>query len=109
MVRVQGSGIWFNLGKTISFQSHGQAYVFFNVTHSNPWPKNSTSITTNNEWMCFLAAKAGYDSIQFLREGFWPRDCNLPSKQHPKVKRSHDPLFRLNIPPHQHYSHSLKC
>lgn len=48
-----GSGIYFNLGKTISFQEHEDAYDFFRVKGGN-------------EELCQAAAAAGYDSIQFL-------------------------------------------
>ena len=47
-----GSGIWFNLGKTITFAEHGDAYAHFGVA--------------DNEAMSKAAAAAGYDSIQFL-------------------------------------------
>ena len=94
----KGSGIWFNLGKTVAFNSHGEAQHFFNATKHH-WP-NSTHITTMNEWMCFLAAKAGYDSIQFLKEGYWPSRCYHPNEKFPEVRiivtngKSFSPLFK---------------
>jgi hypothetical protein len=50
-----GSGIYFNIGKTISFPEHDDAYKFFGVTGGNI-----------NEGMSQKAASAGYDSVQFL-------------------------------------------
>lgn len=53
-----GSGIYFNLGKTISFAEHADGYSFFQI--SNP---------PHGDWngaMCQAAAAAGYDSLQFL-------------------------------------------
>lgn len=67
-----GSGIWFNLGRSISFQSHGQAYAYFNAsykingTKNNPLCQNNVNITTYNECMSHVAASMGYDSIQFM-------------------------------------------
>ena len=56
----KGSGMWFNLGKTISFPDHAEAYAHFHVHNvaANGGPVN--------EHMCVAAAKAGYDSIQFV-------------------------------------------
>ena len=56
----KGSGMWFNLGKTISFPDHSEAFKHFNV---HKMPANGGPI---NEHMCAAAAKAGYDSIQFV-------------------------------------------
>ena len=47
----KGSGMWFNIGKTITFIDHGDAYKHFGAH--------------NNEDMCGKGAKAGFDSIQF--------------------------------------------
>ena len=68
-------GHWFNLGKTIAFTSHSRAYEYFNFSAAGGWPKNLTNVTTANEWMCVLAARQGYDSIQFLVDPSVPRDC----------------------------------
>lgn len=51
-----GSGIWFNVGKTISFPEHRDAWSHFGV-HSGDW----------NEEMSKAAAAKGYDSIQFTQ------------------------------------------
>lgn len=50
-----GSGIYFNLGKTISFAEHQDAYAYFSITKGN-----------YNEETCKAAAGQGFDSIQFL-------------------------------------------
>jgi len=74
-----GSGIWFNLGRTISFQTHGDAFVFFNATYvingttNNPLCVNNVNITTTNECMSHVAMLMGYDTIQFMDT--WPLDC----------------------------------
>ena len=74
-----GSGIWFNLGRTIVFESHGQAFEHFNATfavnstHNNPLCINNVNITTTNECMSHVATLQGYDSIQFMDT--WPLDC----------------------------------
>lgn len=52
MLYTPGSGIYFDIGKTIVFQEHQDAYTHFN-THSNVD-------------MSLAAAKGGYDSVQFL-------------------------------------------
>mmetsp|Transcript_120542 Transcript_120542/g.218963 ORF Transcript_120542/g.218963 Transcript_120542/m.218963 type:complete len:344 (-) Transcript_120542:43-1074(-) len=49
-----GSGIYFNLGKTISFAEHNDAYEHFHVKGPH-----------YNQEMSQAAAAAGYDSIQF--------------------------------------------
>lgn len=50
-----GSGIYFNLGNTISFDEHDAAYKHFNVKAGNL-----------NEELSKAAAAANYDSLQFL-------------------------------------------
>ena len=76
-----GSGIWINLGTTISFLSHGEAYQFFNATFvvnattNNPLCVNNVNITTSNECMSHIAALQGYDSIQFMDT--WPTTCTI--------------------------------
>jgi hypothetical protein len=47
----KGSGVWYNIGKTINFGEHAEAFAHFNVR--------------GNEEMCQAAAAAGYDTIQF--------------------------------------------
>lgn len=48
----RGGGIWYNMGKTIAFTDHGNAYKKFGAH--------------GNEDMCKKGASAGYDTIQFL-------------------------------------------
>lgn len=50
-----GSGIYFNLGKTISFSEHADAYAHFGVKAGDL-----------NEELSKAAAAQGYDSVQFL-------------------------------------------
>lgn len=50
-----GSGIYFNLGKTIAFNEHQDAYTHFGVKSGD-----------FNEELSKVAAGQGYDSIQFL-------------------------------------------
>ena len=52
LIYAPGSGIYFNLGKTISFAEHQDAYTHFGAT--------------GNEDLSKKAAAAGFDSIQFL-------------------------------------------
>ena len=61
----KGSGIWFNLGSTISFKSHTDGYSYFNVSLEHPDCASHVNITQPNECMCHLASLAGFDSIQF--------------------------------------------
>ena len=51
-----GSGIWFDLGVTISFAEHQDAYTHFSIPGGQDM----------NEALSKAAAAAGYDSIQFL-------------------------------------------
>merc|ERR1712159_742870 len=57
LLAMKGSGIWFNVGATMSFDRHIEAYMHFGI-------KNST---TANQAMCVAAASRGYDSVQFLK------------------------------------------
>ena len=50
-VSAKGSGVWLNIGKTITFTEHGNAYTHFGVR--------------DNEAMCRKAATAGFDTVQF--------------------------------------------
>lgn len=52
MLYAKGSGMWFYLGKTISFPEHNDAYTYFNAG--------------GDPNMCKSAAAQNYDSIQFL-------------------------------------------
>lgn len=54
--QAKGSGIWFNLGKTIHFTDHGSGWRYF----------KAGSGKTGNEHMCSNAAKQGYKSVQFM-------------------------------------------
>lgn len=51
-----GSSIWFNTGKTIAFNDHGDVCNTINCPHGN-----------GNEAFCQAAAAEGYDSIQFTK------------------------------------------
>jgi len=65
-----GSGIFFDLGKTISFQEHSEARRHWNVPGIDQWPD-----------AYFPAAAAdGYDSIQFLAhlDSQWPCSVQRP-------------------------------
>ena len=81
MFYAPGSGIWANLGNSIVFQSHGQAFAYFNATYvingtsNNPLCVNNTNITTSNECMSHIATLQGYDSIQFMDT--WPLQCEI--------------------------------
>merc|ERR1712100_980912 len=50
-----GSGIYFNVGKSMAFQNHDDAYAYFGV-HGGDY----------NEGLSVSAAGAGYDSLQFI-------------------------------------------
>jgi hypothetical protein len=54
LVFTPGSGIWFNLGVTIAFPEHQDAYNRFGIGDGD------------NEKLSLAAAAAGFDSIQFL-------------------------------------------
>ena len=56
LIYAPGSGIYFNLGVTISFAEHQDAYTHFNIAGGQDM----------NEALSKAAAAAGYDSIQFL-------------------------------------------
>ena len=49
----KGSGVYLDIGKTLRFADHDEAYSFFKTGK-------------NNEQMCQAAAAKGYDSVQFL-------------------------------------------
>ena len=53
--------MWYNIGKTIVFPDHAQAYNYFN--------------TFSNEGMCSAAASQGYDTVQFTTH---PDHINYP-------------------------------
>ena len=48
----KGSGVWYNIGKYITFNEHSDAYAHFGAN--------------GNQKMCQAAAKAGFDSVIFL-------------------------------------------
>jgi len=73
-----GSGIFFNLGDTIAFDEHWDAYDYFKVGDQKKCkgiesPKESShqseakSSCDWNEEMCKLARKKGFESVQFLK------------------------------------------
>ena len=51
-----GSGIYFDIGNTISFAEHTDAYTYFNLQ----------GVPDYNSAMSAAAAAQGYDSVQFL-------------------------------------------
>lgn len=55
----KGSGVWFNVGNTISFGDHEEAYEHFGVM--------GVERSSRNQAMSANASLAGYDSIQFLQ------------------------------------------
>jgi len=55
MLYTPGSGIYFNIGKTIAFAEHSDAYAHFNIAGGQDM----------NSAMSVAAAAAGYDSVQF--------------------------------------------
>ena len=55
MLKARGSGIWFNMGKTIAFAEHGDAYSHFGVSAGGDM----------NVKLAKAAAAKGFDSIQF--------------------------------------------
>ena len=70
----RGSGIWINLGKTIAFESHNQAYAYFNSSNvTYPQCTVGLNVTTLQECMCHLAAAQGYDTIQMTKAA--PQMC----------------------------------
>lgn len=60
-VHAKGSGVWYNIGKTVTFGDHGNAFMHFNAF--------------DNEGMCRAAAAAGYDTVQFTSH---PDHVNYP-------------------------------
>ena len=56
MLKAKGSGIWFNIGKTIAFAEHADAYNHFGVSQGGDM----------NVKLSKAAAAKGYDSIQFI-------------------------------------------
>ena len=60
-LHAKGSGVWYNIGKSITFADHGDAYNHFNAH--------------DNEAMCRAAAAAGFDTIQFTAH---PDHVNYP-------------------------------
>jgi len=60
-LHAKGSGVWYNIGKSVTFPDHAEAYAHFN--------------TFNNEAMCRAAAAAGFDTIQFTAH---PDHVNYP-------------------------------
>ena len=55
----RGSGIWFNVGRTVAFDDHADAWAYFGV--------EGLERDARNEAMCANASAVGYDSIQFIR------------------------------------------
>ena len=56
MLYTPGSGIYFNIGKTIAFAEHNDAYSHFAIS----------GVPDYNSAMSAAAAAQGYDSVQFL-------------------------------------------
>jgi len=54
----RGSGVWFNVGRSIVFGEHAEAHAHFGV--------GGLGMSERNEAMCANASAAGYDSIQFV-------------------------------------------
>jgi hypothetical protein len=70
----KGSGVWYKLGKSISFKDHKDAYKHFKV------PSN----VDQNEAMSVAAAKAGFDTIQFIaHKDHTNYPCTKSSKESP--------------------------
>jgi hypothetical protein len=57
----KGSGIWFNTGNTKVFNTHEEAYTYFNVAALKPEPGGW------NPTMAEAAAKQNFDSVQFMQ------------------------------------------
>jgi hypothetical protein len=71
---LKGSGIWYNLGKQISFPDHLNSWLHFGVM---PWHAGTL---TDDEAMSKAASAAGYDSVIYLAhfdEGTCPPCCML--------------------------------
>ena len=56
----RGSGIWMNTGSSVVFGDHDEGYRHFNIS-------DDVDKSDKNEAMVGAAARAGYDSIQFIR------------------------------------------
>lgn len=56
-----GTGVWFNLGRTIAFDYHDEGFRYFNAQWETDMAQN--------------AAAAGYDSIQFIRGDNMSHPC----------------------------------
>lgn len=50
-----GTGVWFNLGRTISFNEHGDAFAHFDIAGAE------------ENQLAPRARAAGYDTVQFLK------------------------------------------
>jgi len=74
----KGSGIYFNTGKTISFDEHKDGYTHFKV-HSGIY----------NEVMSENAAAQGYDTIQFLK--------HQDHVNYPCATKDHIPFMNIEI------------
>eukprot|EP00326_Haptolina_ericina_P011207 CAMPEP_0181225936 /NCGR_PEP_ID=MMETSP1096-20121128/31977_1 /TAXON_ID=156174 ORGANISM="Chrysochromulina ericina, Strain CCMP281" /NCGR_SAMPLE_ID=MMETSP1096 /ASSEMBLY_ACC=CAM_ASM_000453 /LENGTH=286 /DNA_ID=CAMNT_0023319221 /DNA_START=130 /DNA_END=990 /DNA_ORIENTATION=- len=55
------AGVWYNIGKSVTFADHGDAFAHFNAF--------------DNEAMCRAAAAAGFDTVQFTAH---PDHVNYP-------------------------------
>lgn len=65
-LHAKGSGISLQIGKTIVFDDHAQAHVYFGAANESDATTGPMS-GARNEAMCESAAAAGYDTIQFVR------------------------------------------
>jgi len=68
-----GSGIWYNVGKTIVFEDHVQAYCYFyNIDFTTLSQDEYNTIENKADKENYLRARQdGYDSIQYLYRLEW--------------------------------------
>jgi hypothetical protein len=78
-VYAKGSGVWYNIGKSITFTEHDNAFQ-----HFSPDPHN-----WNNEAMCRIAAAQGYDTIQF--------SAHRDGTNYPCAGQGHYPYMNIEI------------
>jgi len=71
----KGTGVWYNTGKSITFNDHGDAFQHFG--------------RHDNEGMCQAAAAAGYDTVFFI--------AHPDSTNYPCASKGHYPYMNIEV------------
>eukprot|EP00747_Dinoflagellata_sp_TGD_P221076 gnl/TRDRNA2_/TRDRNA2_92965_c2_seq1.p1 gnl/TRDRNA2_/TRDRNA2_92965_c2~~gnl/TRDRNA2_/TRDRNA2_92965_c2_seq1.p1 ORF type:complete len:123 (-),score=9.43 gnl/TRDRNA2_/TRDRNA2_92965_c2_seq1:40-408(-) len=78
MYRATGSGLFYNVGKTIAFPDHPDANKYFGLSHPEKCHGHAK--------LTLAAARAGFDSIQFVAKNEGNLKFEIVDTHHALVK-----------------------